>query len=346
MRIGLLAPITWRTPPRRYGPWEQVVYNLATGLTNRGHEVTVFATADSQVPGRLVAVCPRPLGEDPRLDPKVWETLHMGMALATVRDLRLDVLHNHLNCYPLPFSPLLPVPMVTTLHGAALLEPATREIYRRFRHLPFVSISNAERAGLPELHYVATVYNGIDLRPFTFQPRHGTYLAFLGRISAKKGAHHAVAIARQSGMPLMMAGPIPDDEKEFFARELRPQIDGVQIRFLGEVGPPERDRLLGGALALLHPVTVPEPFGLVLAEAGACGTPVIGFGLGSVPEVVEDGVTGFVVSSVEEAVEAVKRVPQLRREDCRRRVEEHFTLDRMVEGYLAVYERVVAAAAS
>ena len=341
MRIGLLGPIAWRTPPRRYGPWEQVVAHLADGLVARGHEVVLLATGDSQTRARLEWVCPRPLGEDPTLDPKAYEFLHIGRALELARARAFDVLHNHLNAYPLVFSPLVDIPLVTTLHGSALLEQAPRLIYRRFRGLPYVSISDAERQGLPELNYVATVYNGIDLAQFTFQPRPGTYLAFLGRISPKKGAHLAIEVARRTAIPLKMAALIPPDERDFFETAIRPHLDGRLVEYVGEVGPRERDDFLGGALALLHLCTVPEPFGLALVEAQACGTPVIGMGLGAVPEVVQHGRTGFVVHSLAEAVEAVGQLHRLDRHACRRWVEERFTVEKMVEGYERVYETVL-----
>lgn len=347
MRIGILAPIAWRTPPRRYGPWEQVCANLAAGLVARGHEVVLFATGDSHIPGaRLSWVCPRPLGEDPGLPARHYEWLHMGHGMAAARELGLDLLHNHCNWYPLAFSGLLDIPVVTTLHGSALLEPDTRPFYQRFAHLPFVSISDAEREGCPGLNYVATVYNGIDLGQFTFSGKPGGYLVFLGRASAKKGLHLALDVAERSGVPLVIAAHIPPDERAFFEGQVRPRIDGRRIRFVGEVGPAERNRLLQGALALLHLVTVPEPFGLVLAEAQACGTPVIGMGLGSVPEVVRHGETGFVVSSVDEAVEAVAHVRTIDRARCRAWVEERFTIGRMVEGYIQVYEKVLGRAPS
>ena len=339
MRIGILAPITWRTPPRRYGPWEQVCSSLADGLAARGHQVVLFATGDSLTRAQLSWVCPRPLGEDPQLPARPYEFLHMAHALAAAREL--DILHNHFNCWPLCFTPLLQTPVVTTLHGSALLEPDTRVVYRRFRDLPYVSISDAERSGCPELNYLATVYNGIDLRQFTFQERPGDYLLFLGRISPKKGTHLAIRAAHRAGVRLVIAAHIPEDERAFFDEAVRPHIDGKRVEFVGEVGPAERDRLLGGALALLHLVTVPEPFGLVMAEAQACGTPVIGFRAGSVPEVVRHGETGFVVSDLDEAVAALERVADLDRRACRAWVEARFTVERMVEGYLDVYRRVL-----
>ncbi len=216
LRIGLLAPIAWRVPPRAYDPWELVVSHLAEGLVERGHEVVPFATGNSETKARLVWVAPRPLGEDPSLPPRVYETLHLGQALALAGEV--DLLHNHFNYHPLPFTPHLRTPVVTTLHGAALLEPETRLVYRRFRHLPYVSISQAERQGLPELNYVATVYNGIRLQDFTFRERPGSYLAYLGRICPEKGVHHALEVARRTGLPLLLAGPIPPKDQAFLRR--------------------------------------------------------------------------------------------------------------------------------
>lgn len=338
MRVAVLGPINWRTPPRHYGPWELVVYNLVEGLQKRGVEVTLFATGDSQVSCDLRWVCPRPLAEEPSLDYKVYEYLHVGHALERAREF--DLIHNHLNCYPLCFSPLITTPIVTTLHGSAYLEPATHIIYRRFRQLPYVSISNAEREGLPELNYVATVYNGIDLNQFTFRDAPGRYLLFLGRISPKKGTHLAIEVARRTGHRLVIAGWVPPDEGPYFENVVKPRL-GNGVEYIGPVEPGPRDRVLGNALALLHLPTVPEPFGLVLAEAQACGTPVIGFDRGSVREVVEDGVTGYVVKDLEEAVDAVSRLDTIRRQDCRRRAETHFSADKMVESYLGVYRLVL-----
>jgi len=340
VRIGILAPITWRTPPRKYGPWEQVCANLADGLAERGHEVYLFATGDSVTRAKLISVCPEPLGEHPDWPSRAWETIHIGHALSMADGLALDVLHNHMNYLTLPFASIIRPPVVTTLHGAALLEADSRMVYRRYPQLPYISISYAEREGCPELNYIANVYNGIRLEQFTFNGQTGSYLLFIGRICPDKGADLAVEVARRTGLPLIIAGIIPSGLEEFFATRIRPWIDGRNIQYVGEVGPVERNRLMGGALALLHLVRAPEPFGLVMAEAMACGTPVIGFGRGSVPEVVEHGKTGFVVATVEDAVQAINRLPDIRREDCRRRVEERFTLDTMVSGYEEAFRRL------
>lgn len=340
MRIALLAPVTWRTPPRRYGPWEQVASHLAEGLVARGHDVTLFATGDSVTQARLEWVVPRPLGEAPAEDPDLEQALHIVHAFRHAG--RFDLIHNHLNWPPLLFAELVETPVVTTLHGAAMLEPAARRAFLRFAQRPYVAISQAEREAVPELNYVATVPNGIQLDQFTFQDRPGAYLLFLARMHPAKGPDLAIEVARRTGRPLVMAAHIPPDQQAYFEREIRPKIDGEQIRFVGEADPAARDRLMGGALALLHLVREPEPFGLTLAEAQACGTPVIGLDRGSVREVVAHGETGFVVSTLDEACAAVDQVASLERAACRRRVERHFTVDRMVEGYLDAYERVLS----
>lgn len=339
MRVGILGPIAWRTPPKHYGPWEQVVWTLAEGLVQRGVDVTLFATGDSITSARLRWVCPRPTSEDPTLDPKVYEFLHMGACLEEADSF--DLIHNHFNCYPLCFSPLVKRPILTTLHGSALLEPNTRIIYRRFKHLPYVSISNAERAGLPELNYMATVYNGLNMDHFTFNPNPDDYLLFLGRISPKKGTHLAIKLARDTGHRLVIAGYVPPDEQSYFEEKIRPEIGGA-IEYIGPVGPRERNEVLGKAKALLHLITVPEPFGLVMAEAQACGTPVIGLNLGSVAEVVANEVTGFVVGSLQEAADALGKLDLIDRSACRKRAETHFSASAMVEGYLEVYRRLLA----
>ena len=335
MRVGMLAPISWRVPPRHYGPWERVVSLLTEGLVERGVDVTLFATADSVTGARLDAVCPRPLAEDDTLDPKVWESLHIANAFE--KSARFDLIHNHLDFLPLTYSGLVTTPVVTTIHGFS--SDRIRPAYRRYDgRTSYVSISDADRD--PGLHYVATVYHGIDLAEFTpvEAPRRG--LVFLGRIHPDKGVAEAIAVARAVGLPLVIAGIVHD--REYFAREVEPSLDGDRIRYVGSLGPHDRDELLGGALALLHLVRFAEPFGLSMVEAMACGTPVIGFRRGSVPEVIDEGVTGFVVDDVAGAIDAVRRVAALDRRKVRAHVAERFSRDRMVDDYLRVYELVTA----
>jgi glycosyltransferase involved in cell wall biosynthesis/quercetin dioxygenase-like cupin family protein len=335
MRVAMLSPIAWRTPPRHYGPWESVVSLLTEGLVARGVDVTLFATADSETRGRLVAVCPRGYEEDPTIDPKVWECLHISELFERAEDF--DLIHNHFDFLPLTYSSMTSTPVLTTIHGFSSSD--ILPVYRKYNgRTYYVAISNADRR--PELDYVATVHHGIDLGPFTFRSQPGDYLLFFGRIHPDKGPEEAIRIARKAGIPLIMAGIIQDEP--FFRGQVEPYLDGQMVRYVGSVGPQERDRLLGGALALLHPIQFQEPFGLSVVEAMACGTPVVAYPKGSMPEVVCHGRTGFLVSSVDEAVEALGKVHQLDRSACRRWVEERFSSQRMVEDYLGVYQKILA----
>lgn len=332
MRLGILGPISWRTPPRQYGAWETVVTNLTEGLVRRGYDVTLFATADSITDASLVAVVPRPYSEDEALDPKVWEALHISEAME--RASEFDLIHNNFDFLPLTYSRLIHTPMLTTVHGFSLEQ--FRLVYRKYRNTHFVSISNADRD--PYLKYEATVYNGINLDEFTFRPVSGNYLAFVGRIHPDKGVHLAIDVAEGSGQPLIIAGIIQD--QEYFDTLVAPRLSD-SIEFVGPVGPGERDRIFRDARCSLHMTTIPERFGLAMAESMACGTPVIGTDLGSVREVVEDGITGFVVEDVAQAVDAIVKIEGIDRGACRERVERLFSVDAMVEGYLDVYRNIL-----
>jgi glycosyltransferase involved in cell wall biosynthesis len=335
MRIGILSPIAWRTPPRHYGPWERVVSLLTEGLVERGFDVTLFATADSQTRAKLHAVCPRGYEEDRSLDPKVWEGLHIAAAFERAQDF--DLIHNHFDFLPLTYTGLIDTPVVTTIHGFS--SPRILPVYRRYnQHTFYVSISNADRQ--PSLKYVATVYHGIDIENFTFRPKGGDELVFFGRIHPDKGTREAIEIARRAGRRLLLAGIIQDEA--YFKKYVEPHIDGRTVEYVGSVGPADRDVLLGQAAALLHPILFEEPFGLSVIEAMACGTPVIAFPRGSMPELVRDGENGFLVQDIDEAVAAVNRLSEIRREHCRRFVEEGFSAARMVDDYIKVYQRVLA----
>jgi glycosyltransferase involved in cell wall biosynthesis len=337
VRVGMLAPISWRVPPRHYGPWERVVSLLTEGLVERGVEVTLFATADSVTAGRLEAVCPRPLAEDESLDPKVWESLHIANAFEHAA--RFDLIHNHYDFLPLTYSGLVPTPVLTTIHGFS--SDRIKAVYRHYdRRASYVAISDADRD--PALHYLATVYHGIDLAEFTPTDRPGRGLVFLGRIHPDKGVAEAIKVARAVDLPLVIAGIVHD--RAYFEREVAPALDGERIRYVGSLGSRDRDALLGSALALLHLVRFAEPFGLSMVEAMACGTPVIGFRRGSVPEVIDEGVTGFVVEDVAGAVDAVRRAAALDRRKVRAQVAQRFSRDRMVDDYVHIYERVAASA--
>lgn len=334
MKIAMLAPIAWRTPPRHYGPWERVVSLLTEGLVSRGVDVTLFATGDSETKGRLVSVCPQGYEEDREIVPKVWECLHISEAFE--RGSEFDLIHNHFDYLPLTYTRMTSTPVVTTIHGFS--SPGILPVYRKYNGRSFyVAISDADRN--PDLSYIATIHHGIDLDRFTFQPDHGEYLLFFGRIHHEKGALESIKVAERTGMRLILAGIIQD--QEYFDREVRPHLDGDRITYLGSADPDKRDELLGGACALLHPINFDEPFGLSVVEAMACGTPVIAIQRGSMPEIIEDGVTGFLVRDVDEMAARVSKIQAIDRHRCRTTVCERFSVDRMVDDYIQVYEKII-----
>ena len=334
MRIAVLASIAHRLPPTTYGPWEQVASTLAEGLTRRGHDVTLFATADSTTSARLHAVAPAGYEEDRTMDAKVWECLHVAAVFERAGEF--DVISNQFDFLPLTYSRLTTTPVVTTIHGFS--SERIVPVYAAYDDIAhYVAISEADRHHA--LRYAATIHHGIDLGAFTPGDGGGGYLAFFGRIHPDKGAHHAIEVARRAGLPLVMAGIVQD--ADYFRERVEPHVDGDRVRFVGAVGPAERDRLLGGATALLHLIDFDEPFGLSVVESLAVGTPVIATARGSMPELLRTGVTGFLVTDADEAVDAVRRVPTLDRRVCRREAETRFTADRMVADYERLFERVV-----
>jgi glycosyltransferase involved in cell wall biosynthesis len=334
MRIAMLSPIAWRTPPRHYGPWESVTSLLTEGLVARGHDVTLFATEDSQTSGKLHAVCPRGYEEDPVLIPKVWECLHISELFEHAD--AYDMIHNHFDFLPLTYSGMTTTPVVTTIHGFS--SPRILPVYKKYNGKTFyVSISDADRS--PDLDYIKTIHHGLDIRQFDFQPAPDDTLLFFGRIHKDKGARQAIEIARGCSKKLVLAGIIQD--QAYYDRYVAPHIDNDKVVYIGSVGPVERNRLLGKALALLHPIQFEEPFGLSVIESMACGTPVIAFNRGSMPELIENGKCGFLVSNVDEAVDAVARIQKIDRDHCRGHVERHFTVDRMVAEYINVYEMII-----
>ena len=332
MKIALLGPIAWRTPPLHYGPWELVTSLLAEGLAARGVDVTLFATLDSQTKATLDGVCPAGYEESPQIDGRVWEAIHVAHALR--RSGEFDLVHNHLDWLPLAFSQHCAAPMLTTIHGfsGSNILPAYRKA-----DSSYVSISDSDRS--PELDYVATVYHGIDLDALPFDPDGGDGLVAFGRIHPDKGTHTAIEIARRAGRRLTLCGIVQDDR--YFRELVEPHVDGDRVVYLGSVGPAERGRILGGSAALLHPITFAEPFGLSVVESMACGTPVVAYRKGSMPEVVDEGVTGRLVGTVDEAVEAVAGIGGIDRGGCRVRARERFGADRMVDEYLRVYRKVI-----
>ena len=333
-KIAILSPACWRTPPRKYGPWEQVASSIAEGLVARGLDVTLFATADSVTGGKLEAVCEKPYGEHPEMDAKVQEALHISHFMEKAETF--DILHNNYDFLPLTYTGLISTPMVTTIHGFS--SPAIIPVYQKFNDSNFyVSISNSDRS--PALDYIATVYNGIDPKQFTFLKETGDYLLYFGRIHPEKGTLESIQIAQRFGMKLIISGLVQDEN--YFNNTIRPLIDDKNIVYAGNSGPEKRDQLLGGAYALLHPISFDEPFGLSVAEAMMCGTPVVAFNRGSMPELIVDGKTGFLVNTIEEAVDKLPFIEHTDRLVCRQHALNNFSIERMIDGYIAVYEKVL-----
>ncbi len=334
MRVAMLAPISWRVPPRHYGPWEQFVSLLTEGLVARGVDVTLFATGDSITAAHLSSVVGRGWSEDPDLDPKVAECLHIAQVFERAGEF--DLIHNSFDFLPLTYSGLVRTPVLTTIHGFS--SPRIVPVYERYNGAGgYVAISNADRH--PDLDYLATIYHGIDTDAFHLHPAPGGYLLFFGRIHPDKGAAEAIAVAAEVGMPLVVAGIVQD--QGYFDACVGPHIDGEAVRCLGPVGSDRREELLGGAAALLHLIGFDEPFGLSVVEAMACGTPVIAFRRGSMPELIDDGRTGFLVDTAEQAAAAVGPAGRVDRAAIRAEAMARFGAARMIDEYLAAYEALL-----
>jgi glycosyltransferase involved in cell wall biosynthesis len=340
MRIGQVSPLYESVPPKYYGGTERVVSYLTEELVRQGHDVTLFASGDSVTRADLVAVTPRSL----RLDEHCVDQLaHHILLIEQVRQMarQFDVVHYHIDYLHFPVSRRLRTPHLTTLHGRLDL-PDLQPLYREFNDMPLVSISDAQREPLPGAGWVATVPHGLPIDLYRAHETPGDYLAFIGRISPEKGVDRAIEIARHSGRPLRLAAKVDDVDRQYFEERIEPLLQQPGIEFVGEIGEREKNDFLGRALALVFPIDWPEPFGLVMIEAMACGTPVIAFPAGSVPEVLEDGVSGFVVNDVEEAVRAVGRAQAMDRAGCRAAFEQRFTAERMARDYVRVYEQLIA----
>jgi glycosyltransferase involved in cell wall biosynthesis len=330
----MLAPISWRVPPRHYGPWEQFVSLLTEGLVARGVDVTLFATADSITSARLVGSAPTGYSEDPSLDAKVWEGLHIAAVFE--RAAEFDVIHNSFDFLPLTYSRLVHTPVVTTIHGFSSERiVAVYEKYNSGSH--YVAISDADRH--ERLDYAATIHHGIDMREFEVGAGPRDYVLFFGRIHPDKGTAEAIDVAERAGMPLVIAGIVQDDE--YFQRFVRPRVDGERVSYIGPIGPDRRGEVLDGARALLHLVDFDEPFGFSVVEAMACGTPVIAHPRGSMTEIVRHGENGFLVTSADEAVTAVGLAAGLDANAVRASVERRFDAERMVDDYLRLYRTIV-----
>jgi glycosyltransferase involved in cell wall biosynthesis len=335
LRLAVLGPISWPTPPPGYGPWEQIAANIATGMRARGLDVTLFASGNSTAAVTLSSVVPVGLEEDRGLNADVYSALHIGKLFERAGDF--DLIHNNFDWKPLTYALATTAPpMLTTIHGFSA-PPILAAYYAAAARSFYCSISNADRD--PGLAYLATTYNGIDPAEWTFRARPGEDLVFLARFHPEKGAHLAIAIAKQAGVRLKMAAIRQDDA--YFKELVEPHIDGDQIQFLGHVKGKARDELLGTALALVHMTTRPERFGLTLIEAMACGTPVLGANMGSIPEIVIDGITGFLCDDVATAAARVPDLAALDRAACRRHVETTFSTERMIDRYCDAYAQAL-----
>lgn len=335
MKIAMLSPIAWRTPPVHYGPWELVTSLLTEELVKKGIDVTLFATANSITEAKLRSVCQRGYEEDKSIDPKVWECLHISECFEHAGEF--DIIHNQFDFLPLTYSGLTDTPVITTIHGFS--SPRIMPVYKKYnRKTHYVSISNANRSSL--LDYIATVYHGIDTGNFTFNPNPtGDYLLYYGRVHHDKGTKEAVEIAMALGMRLIIAGIIQD--QLYFDTYVKPFLKEGKIEYIGSVGADRRDELLGNARLLLHPINFNEPFGLSIVEAMACGTPVVAFNKGSMPELITDGENGYLAENSEEAIEKIRKVDKISRLSCRKVVEKHFTKEVMAQHYIKVYEKIL-----
>lgn len=333
MKIAVLAPVAWRTPPRHYGPWEQMASNLTEGLVRQGLDVTLFATGDSVTAGTLDAVIPQGYEEDREQDAKVVECLHISNLMEKAGEF--DLIHNHYDFLPLSYSKLIKTPLITTIHGFS--SEKILAVYQKYNaHGHYVSISNANRH--PSLNYLATIYNGIETKNFDFNDSPDDYLLFFGRIHPDKGTAEAIQIAIQANKRLIIAGIVQD--VNYFREKVAPYLNG-DIEFIGAAGPEKRNELLGNAAALLHPINFEEPFGLSVAEAMLCGTPVIAFNKGAMPELIKDRETGFLVKDIEEAVTAVAELKGIERSECRDWALSQFSQEKMVADYIDSYHKIL-----
>lgn len=341
MKIAQLAPLWERVPPPAYGGIELVVGLLTDELVRRGHEVTLFASGDSISLAKLTSVHPRALRLDPTIkDYGIYEMLNLASVYERAEEF--DIIHSHIGHGALAYANLVKTPTVHTLHGT--FNPDNEKMFSFGKKQPYVNISNAQREPRLGLNYVATVYNGIDVSSYEFhsQPEDPPYLAFLGRMSPEKGAHLAIEIAKKAGWHLKMAGKIDVVDVEYFEKEIKPHIDGEQIEYLGEANHTQKNALMGGAVATLFPITWREPFGLVMIESMASGTPVIAMKLGSTEEVISHGKTGFLCNNIQDCISAIDRVIELDRYACRQYVENLFSVKHMTDGYEAVYQQIIA----
>lgn len=336
MKVAMLSPNCWRTPPRHYGPWELVTSLLTESLVAKGVDVTLFATGDSLTHGKLKYVSPKSIYETLDAIYKVEECLHISNFFEEAAKGEYDILHSQFDYLPLIFAKFVKTPIVTTIHG--FTSPKIIPVFKKYNNETYyVSISDADRSS--ELDYISTVYHGIEIEKYEFSKRHGEGLVFLGRIHPDKGVHLAIEVAKKTGIKLTIAAIIQDEN--YFKEKIEPELDGDLINYIGSVGPEKRNELLANCLATLHLIQFNEPFGLTMVESMACGAPVIVIPRGSVPEIIIDKKTGFFVNNVNEAAKAVEKINTLNRNDCRKQVEDKFTVEKMAEGYIEVYNKIL-----
>ena len=342
MRIAQFAPLWETVPPKKYGGTELVVYVLCEELVKKGHEVTLFATGDSTTSANLEAIIEKPMREADILNPFCFESMAMAKVIQ-MKD-KFDIIHNHIGIQFIPFAETLDMPVINTLHGA-FIHKEDVDFTMKYQNCPFVSISNSQRVGAPELNYVSTVYNGIHVDRYAFQEipdLNNPYITFLGRLSEEKGVHIAIRLAKETGHKLIIAGKIGNADRHYYETQIKHHIDNKQIVYIGELGHEDKVELLKNAVMTIHPVTWPEPFGLVMAESMACGTPVLALNKGSIPEVIRHRVTGYVENDIEALIERVKEVDKIDRKACRKHVEDNFSAEKMAEGYLAAYRKILS----
>ncbi len=333
MKVAILSPVAWQTPPVHYGPWEQMASNLAENLVKLGVEVTLFATGDSHTSGKLNSVIAKGYETEKGQDAKVLECLHISNLMENAN--QFDIIHNHFDFLPLTYSKLIKTPIITTIHGFS--SERIIPVYQKYNeNTYYVSISNSDRND--KLKYLATVYNGLNIDSFTFNPSPKEQLLFFGRIHQDKGTAEAISIAKKANKKLIIAGIIQD--QNYFDNEVKPHLND-DIQFVGSAGPQKRNELMGESLALLHPINFEEPFGLSVAEAMLCGTPVIAFNKGSMPELIENNKTGFLVDNVDQAVEAIENIKNINREKCSEIAKNRFSADTMAKEYLKLYHQIL-----
>lgn len=341
MRIAQIAPLWECVPPKAYGGTELIVYLLCEEYVKQGHEVTLFATGNSSCSATLEPIIDNSMRELDIKYPIYYELQSISKILERCKDF--DIIHNHIGFHLLPFANLIDVPIVTTMHGAFIIQEEI-EFYQNYNNNSLVSISNSQRAGAPDLNYISTVYNGIQVEKYPFEAKYSNdepYLAFLGRFSEEKGPHLAIKLAKETGWKLIMGGKVDRADTIFYEKEVKPHIDNKQIIYIGELQHNEKCKLLKNAYATLHPVTWPEPFGLVMAESMACGTPVLALNNGSIPEVIANGKTGYIENNINNLIKRVKDIKKIDRYACREHVEKNFSAKKMAEEYLSVYKKII-----